>query len=105
MNQYEQQFNVQLGAQAGAYPSAPPQPTDMQTHIQRTRAVNDRLSETCAFLLSLVGRLYGEGAVGKEDHPAPRPAGLSSELTEALSGTEQLATQLKSLADRLGQFA
>lgn len=85
---------------------APPQPTDMQTHVQRAQEAAKRLCGIHDNLMSLVGRLYGEGGPGTIDGKAgPRVAGLSSEMTDALSGIDGMADQIDHLVKRLCSFA
>lgn len=86
-------------------PGPSSQPTDMETHIGRAQAVAARLATIHESALAVVGRLYGEGQAAKESAPTPRPAGLSSELTEALSTIEAIADRLESAVTRFSQFA
>lgn len=89
----------------GVEPSAPPQATDMQTHVMRIQGVSVRLASVYDDLLGLIGRLYGEGQATGQDKAAPRPAGLSSEMTEAISGAEALSDRIDAAVKRLSQFA
>lgn len=98
-----QSFGTSL--QQAAFNGPTPQPTDMQTHVQRANEVAARLNGTCEGLIALIGRLYGEGQIAKEGHPTPRPAGLCAELTSALSDIEDAAARLAAQASRLEQLA
>lgn len=86
---------------------APPQtsPTDMQTHVQRAQEVNALLNRVHMSAIELIGRLYGEGVTATGDqNTKPRAAGLSSEMTEALSSIENVAERLEQVVTRLSQF-
>ena len=82
------------------------QPTDMQTHVLRAEEIAKRLYGIHDSLRSLIGRLYGEGetnSTGGKD--GPRAAGLSSELTGALSDIEGVADRIDHAVTRLSSFA
>lgn len=98
-------YALQPAGAQGISPVPAPQPTDMQTHVQRAQEVGGRFNVVADQLTALIGRLYGEGSVAKEGAPTPRPAGLSSELTSAISTLEALADRLGAAADRLEQLA
>jgi hypothetical protein len=82
-----------------------PQPTDMQTHVQRAQEVAVRLIGIRDSLTGLIGRLYGEGQTASEGKTGPRAAGLSSEMTGALSDIEGISDQIFQAASRLSSFA
>lgn len=98
-------MNDALSKWAPGSPSPSPQPTDMQTHVQRTQEVNTRLTIAHAELMGLIGRLWGEGGLAPEAKSLPRAAGLCSEMTESLSSIEVVVERLEAAARRLTQFA
>lgn len=100
----------QLGQQSpGAYDTSyaqEPQPTDMQTLLQRASEVEIRLNSIYISLADMIGRLYGEGqGVQSELKPAPRSAGLVSEMSENLSRIEMATARIDEAVKRLAMFA
>jgi hypothetical protein len=102
---YNMAIQAQSQAPGATLPPPQPQPTDMQTYVQRTHEAMKRLHAIHDSLLGVVGRLYGEGQAVADGKIGPRAAGLSSELTEALSGIESIAEQIDHAVTRLSLFA
>ena len=98
-NMAMQNYNVGKEAAAGLCPS------DLQTQIQRLQYANVDLAHIADQCLALVGRIYGEGQTDEKSNPVPRPAGLSAEMSEAISGTENVTKRIGIAVARLSQFA
>ena len=100
-NQFESATNL------GRVPEAQSPITDMQSHVQRTEEASKRLYRIHDSLLGLIGRLYGEGQINPEamKGAAPRAAGLSSEMTGAISEIETAADRIDQAVTRLSSFA
>ena len=95
-------------AQSGVFvqrPTPEPQPTDMQTHVQRAHEVTNRLEHIHTSLTDLLSRLYGSGEATALKAVEPQAAGLTHEMTGALSDIEAVAERLFHATSRLGSFA
>ena len=82
-----------------------PQPTDMQTHVQRAREVTNKLEHIHTSLTDLLSRLYGSEEATALKAVEQQAAGLTHEMTGALSDIEAISDKLFQTASRLSSFA
>lgn len=102
--------NMSLGQQhqwnsANEAAQASPRQSDLLIETQRLRVAHERLRSVHQNLAGLIGRLYGEGQAEDEGKQGPKPAGALSELNEAITFVEVVASRLDAAVERLTQLA